>query len=184
MKIIHLKLILSFFFIPILLSGCISEHVETEVIPAHCKNLPLPKYWTARGVIAVKDKESRYTGRIIWEQNDERLRLILLNPVGLPYGTMLQTDTGYEWHQGESHSVNVNMNPLLYDSTGWKLPFDEAYYWIKNTLDKEDKIVKGKATIEVTHKTCVDSRIVPKKIRITHPEFTANIIINHWQFNS
>ncbi|MAH61352.1 MAG: hypothetical protein CMF42_03580 [Legionellales bacterium] len=167
-------------FLTLLLSQCAYYPEQYGPITEHCHLKPLPKSWTARGIIAVNDGQTKYTGRIIWKQNDNKLKVIMIGPLGLPYGTMIQTDSGFNWLQGTNQVVDVKMNPLVYHATGWKLPFDEAYYWLLYEFHLKDRFETSQATISVTKKVCVNQTILPKNIDIKHDEFEASIIITHW----
>ena len=117
---------------------------------------------------------------MIWKQDHQKLHLILLGPLGLPYGSMTQTEQGFNWSQGSKKLTDVNMNPLIYNATGLNLPFDEAYHWIINNAHQKDSFIGKNSKIIVTKKVCVNGTILPKIIHISHEKFNAVIVITHW----
>jgi outer membrane biogenesis lipoprotein LolB len=162
------------------LTGCAICPEQVQTITQHCTQRPLPQCWSARGTVSISDGKEKHSGRMIWKQDHQKLHLILLGPLGLPYGSMTQTEQGFNWSQGSKKLTDVNMNPLIYNATGLNLPFDEAYHWILNNAHQKDSFIGKNSKIIVTKKVCVNGTILPKIIHISHEKFNAVIVITHW----
>lgn len=89
--------------------------------------------WHSQGALAIQTAKSNNAMQFEWQlqsENDYSLRFI--GPVGTGYGTLKTTTTQsvYFAPKGQTYT-DSNATALLTKVTGWQLPVNDLYYWVR-----------------------------------------------------
>ena len=97
--------------------------------------------WQAEGALSIQTAKGTDSMQFNWQlQNQQTYNLRLMGPVGTGYGT-LKTQPGQSAYFAPQNKVYRGSNPeaLLAQVTGWRLPVENLYYWMRGLASPASK---------------------------------------------
>ena len=186
----------------ILLQGCIfkkqcsvlqtftSEQEKQQAWIHHQQQILPVTAWQVTGRAGIRTAKKALSAGISWQQNHTRYLLMLKNPLGQPVLKL----SGYPDHyvlqtSGNKPVTGSNVRQLVFDETGWEMPFDALSYWMRGIplpeipasteLNDQGRLAMLNQSgwkIIYSQYTCFGKYILPSRIRLIHNDF--NIILS------
>lgn len=192
-------------FLILLLAGCASKPV-TEPIPEsteqaweHQQQLMNEiDSWEIQGKFSIKQSQRLTSANITWRQSSpHRYEIALIGPLG--QGSVLLS--GYANRvvlkdaRGKTDTAS-NAQDLLYKHTGWSLPIESLYYWVRGLPDPQyphqyvlneygqlAQLQQHGWTLAYDTYQQYDGYFVPRKISLNYPATRITLLLRAWQVN-
>lgn len=118
------------------LTGCATvSPLKNPPIYSHAtpiKQLQAIKNWHLTGILSIRTQHSGGSLHWSWQQNHKNYVILLSGPLGM--GTIRVTGKPHfvllERSDGKKFSA-PNADQLLVEQTGWPLPIENLFYWIR-----------------------------------------------------
>jgi outer membrane lipoprotein LolB len=153
--------------------------------------------WHTMGALAIQTPKGTDSMQFDWQlQSQNQYSLRFIGPVGTGYGT-LKTTPGQSVYLAPKGKVyqDSNANALLTQVTGWRLPVDDLYYWMRG-LPAPDSAAALQFAEDNSHLislqqdgfqvlfqryTGVGTLDLPSKILLQRQDLKVKIVITRWQ---
>ena len=154
--------------------------------------------WSLTGKIAVRTAKESGSATLQWQQDNAQYIVQLYNPlgtssvklVGKPGKVVLEDASG-------SRATSTNPSQLLLEQTGWQLPIENLYYWIRSLPVPNHAY---KASRDVQHRLLSLSQqgwyiqyleyttpqagfSLPRKIVLESQGIQVKMVIYEWEFH-
>lgn len=153
--------------------------------------------WQAEGALSIQTARGTDSMQFNWQlQNQEAYTLRLMGPVGTGYG-ILKAQPGQSVYFAPQNKVYRGSNPeaLLAQVTGWQLPVENLYYWLRglpapgskatlqfdNTHSHLVYLKQDGFEIRFQSYSGVKSVDLPSKLLIENNAIRVKIVITQWQ---
>jgi outer membrane lipoprotein LolB len=190
---LYIGFILSVFF----LEGCTNNPLKTSqqlesVHKIETTQFPITDNWTIYGRISVINDEENWYAKFIWIQKQKDFQLSFIGPLG---ETELQvSQMGQKVYLESTSGIRSgdDLEQLIWQETGWKLPLNSLSYWSKGLSNPNIKarlkynkqqisdIFQAGWHIQYPKRMLLDSVLVPKKIIATKEDIKIKLIITQW----
>jgi len=150
--------------------------------------------WQIDGKIAIRTAKDAGSLYVKWNENHRHYTILLTGPlgspslqlVGQPNLVVLKTNDG-------KHFTAKNSTALLMQQTGWNLPIENLYYWIRGLpvpgqayhgqYDNQNRLTtlsQAGWQIQFLHYTNAANVELPDKLALSGPNAYARIAVSQW----
>jgi outer membrane lipoprotein LolB len=151
--------------------------------------------WQTQGALGVQDGHEAQSASFDWQQvGFKNYKLRLIGPVGTGLGTITGTPSQVVYRTPKNKLYTApDSKTLLAQQTGWILPIDNLYYWMRGlpvpsdpyskTLDDYNRIINLQQDgwqilfMRYTSSKGVD---LPSKIFMSNANLKIRIVISSW----
>lgn len=190
-----------FLMVILLLSGCASQHKNTTIIPQPALDreaaLSSVSNWKIKGKIAFISPKERQSANLYWLKRDAQQQLNLTSILGT---NVFSIDSTGDFHtltlDGKNYQ-GTNLDQLILELTGLKLPVDALGHWIKAihhtsadqiSYDPSSQLPRQLTTlhngelwrIDYSNYRQIDHVALPLNIAIVQNELIIKLKINQW----
>lgn len=154
--------------------------------------------WEIQGKFSIRQQQEATTANLSWsQQSSEHYDIALSGPLGQGR-VLLSGKPGHVTLQDARGRIDTarNAQGLLYKHTGWDLPIESLYYWVRglpdphypeqHVLNAEQQIaqLKQHGWVLIFNEYQVDEGyVVPRKISLHYPETRITLLLNRWEIN-
>ncbi|MCU7835069.1 MAG: lipoprotein insertase outer membrane protein LolB [gamma proteobacterium symbiont of Taylorina sp.] len=178
----------------IILSGCsfIRTDTNSDVTTPHLLH-DFPQQWTTNGRISILNGKENWYAKFIWLQKNEDFELRFMGPLGETELQLTRKDQKTYLKTPSYERSSHNLEQLLLQETGWKLPLISLRYWSygvpnpkvsnKTLYDKQGNITdlyQDGWHIQYPKRMQIGKYLLPKKIVLTEQDIKIKIIISQW----
>jgi outer membrane lipoprotein LolB len=152
------------------------------------------QYWKVTGRIGITTPEESNSASFTWEKDQDSIKLRIYGSFGVTYAH-LTAEPGQAKIELSDDQVyyDTDAEQLLWRTTGWQIPVQKMQYWILGIpaqapdfeLNKEGYLSElryGYWLVNYQSYQSFDGLIMPKKLRVIHPEVTLKFSIHQWHF--
>jgi outer membrane lipoprotein LolB len=183
-----------------MLNGCslfkAHAHVPHNLSPENrIRFLQQQQHWKLTGRIGITTAQESNSASFSWEKNRDTLELRIYGSFGVTYAHLISKpgQASIELSDDEVYH-DTDAERLLWQTTGWQIPVNQMQYWILgiptqapsfelDSLGYLAKLNYGYWRVDYLAYQPFDGLIMPKKLRVTHPEITLKFSIHDWAFN-
>jgi outer membrane lipoprotein LolB len=154
--------------------------------------------WHIRGALQLRDPQQSLLANYQWQQSTNQFQLNISSSLNLASVVIRGTKGHVELKASDGTTASAkNIPALLAKTTGWQLPIDHLYYWIrtlaapgspaKKTYDKYghvEKLSQGPWHIQYRRYSHYPQADLPTLMRITGPNIQLKIAIKQWQLTT
>ncbi|MGA2654768.1 MAG: lipoprotein insertase outer membrane protein LolB [Gammaproteobacteria bacterium] len=184
-------------FLTLLLTACV-KHQATPELPFEMADPETIEHWEIKGKFSVKQPDEAVSAGLLWKQSSpDRYDIALTGPLG--QGNVLLS--GYpdkvvfqDAHGDKETAYNAEL--LLYHHTGWSMPIESMYYWVRGLPDphyKYEYILDDQGlyarlrqhgwTIIYNSYQQVDDYRLPRKMTLNYTDTHITLFFRTWQIN-
>ena len=146
-----------------------------------------------QGRIGILTAEESNSASIEWRKEGERTHIRISGMLGQTYARLSKGPEGAKVELSDQTYTGTNAQQLLYRTTGWNIPVDQLEQWIlgiytsnanyqNNTDGYVEHIYFDQWHMQFRTYKDFAGLIMPKKLRVTHPEVTIKFSVHDWQF--
>ncbi len=182
------------------LSACVTMPAKQQAInqtiswQQRQSDLSAINTWTVRGAIGVHNQKNGWSASVNWQQQADHYQLQLYGPLGAGQIRLNGTPGHVTLLTANNKKSEANSGDrLLYQQTGWNLPVDNFYYWIRGIpapslpanqqLDGYNHLQQLQQqgwTIHYTSYTAVNGVDLPNKIELSSGNVKIRLVISSW----
>ena len=151
--------------------------------------------WAVDGRIAMRTADDAWSASMKWQQNNAEYDLKLYGPLGR---NLMSIIGGNDYvilttNEGETFSES-SASSLIYRQTGWQVPVEHLRYWARAMAvpdmpasSRHDNLGRlsqlSQSGWEITYQgyEAFGQLEMPRKIRLTHSQFSVKLIMRNWQ---
>lgn len=151
--------------------------------------------WTVKGAIGVHNQKDGWSASVNWQQIHNQYQLQLFGPLGAGLIRLNGTKGHVTLLTANNKKAQASSgDALLHQQTGWNLPVDNFYYWIRGIpapglvaeqkLDAYNHLQQLQQqgwTINYLGYTAVKGIDLPNKIELLAQNVKIRLVINNWQ---
>lgn len=194
---------ISFIFCLILLTGCTSQPIQPSTFQdkdSRTQQLEKISHWKIKGKIAFLDEKNKQSANLYWQQSKNSLRLTLTTFLGINVLTLEQSNGLYILESDGNEWQNENLQSLLHQATGLKLPVQAMSAWLKGLKASDNDIIKYDPITQLpteltaqledehwhinfqTYAQFQDFKLA-NKMTLKHKQLTIKLVIHSWELN-
>lgn len=149
--------------------------------------------WQLSGAVAAKQHQKAWSASLTWEQlSSAHYRLSFFGPMGGNAVTIEKNKNGVTYQEGHQTEHSHNIDTLVYQKTGQKLPLSHLFYWIRGikspgaaseSRDASGHLIQLKQagyTLSYTNYRVINGYDLPTKIHIEHANGWLKLVIKDW----
>ena len=179
----------------ILVTACsvTAQRSSPETIPDPQLLQNFPADWTINGRISMIHKDENWYARFNWIQQNQDFQISFTGPLGETELQVSQIEQNIRLKTPSIERSSDNLEQLLFQETGWKLPVSSLRYWSHGQPDPHmnaqleyneqqqiSDIYQAGWHIHYPKRMQVDPYMLPKKIIVTEQDLKIKIIITSW----
>ncbi len=184
----------------ITLSFVFSACTTVQNIPSSTSSISQPKKnpekltaWQLSGAVAAKQHQKAWSASLTWEQlSSDHYQLSFFGPMGGNAVTIEKNNNTVTYQEGNKTEHSHNIDMLVYQKTGQKLPLSHLFYWIRGIKspgaatelkDASGHLVQLKQagyTLSYTNYRVINGYDLPTKIQIDHANGWLKLVIKDW----
>ncbi|MFA6037332.1 MAG: lipoprotein insertase outer membrane protein LolB [Legionellales bacterium] len=184
-----------FLFLTFLLVGC-AQHKVAPNMPT--ENLEDITHWEINGKFSVKQPDQVVSANLLWQQfASDRYEIGLRGPLGQGNVQL----SGYpdkvifqDAHGDKETAYNAEL--LLYHHTGWSMPIESLYYWVRGLPDPhyQYQVVRDEHgnllhlkqhgwIVDYDSYQQTDDYTVPRRMTLNYTDTRITLLLKTWQIN-
>lgn len=152
--------------------------------------------WQLKGRIVITTPDEAWSGQLHWLQNNKHYEIFFNAPTGQGALHLLGDPLGIELQlaNGDVHRA-TDADALLYENTGWKLPLDALWFWVRGMPSPRFKqfvlydaqgniesLEQGHWLVEFDRYHSYQGYNFPRKIVIKNAEeIKLKLLVQRWQ---
>ena len=154
------------------------------------------KHWQLNARIAIKTPKDNLTASLNWQKNHKLFDFLVSGAFGVTYAHLKQEKHQATLEIPDSELLtHSNAEFLLQHTLGWDFPLDELSYWVKGLpsgnseeqiqYDEQGKIKQiqmGLWKIDFSKHKHYQGYLLPKMIKVEHPEMSMKVVAKKWLF--
>jgi len=180
----------------LLLSACVAKQPKPTLDPT--KGLPLSKleHWQLTARIAIKTADDNLTASLNWQKNHKLFDFLVSGAFGVTYAHLIQEEDQATLEIPDTDLLtHSNAEFLLHQTLGWDFPLNELSYWVKGLpsgnseeqihYDEQGKIKQihmGLWKIDFSKHKHYQGYLLPKMIKVEHPDMSMKVVAKKWLF--
>lgn len=179
------------------LMGCVKHHVASDLTTESADPNTIDS-WLIKGKFSVKQPDEAVSANLIWRQESpEHYEIALTGPLG--QGSVLLSGYPDKVVFQDAHGdkeVAYNAELLLYHHTGWSMPIESMYYWVRGLPDphyKHEYVLNDQGmysrlrqhgwTVIYDSYQYIDDYTVPRKMTLNYTDTHITLFFRTWQIN-
>jgi len=179
-----------------MLTGCSMTPLDTRsnIVPPALHDFP--SRWITHGRISIINDKENWYAKFIWQQQGDDFQLSFMGPLGETELQLTRKDEKNYLKTPSYERSSFELEHLLFEETGWKLPVNSLRYWSYGSPDPDvlTKILYDKQGnisdlfhnewhIQYAKRVLVGQYFLPKKIIVTKQSVKIKIIITQWDID-
>ncbi|MDH5181356.1 MAG: lipoprotein insertase outer membrane protein LolB [Gammaproteobacteria bacterium] len=183
--------------ITLLVSACQSmpeklpQNVSWET---HQAEISAVRYWFATGRVAIKNGTESWHVNLLWLQQADVYQVRLYGPFGAGQVHIKGNRDGAELQTSDEKHFARDVDFLLYETTGVRMPVSELRYWMvglpsPNGHDTKqvgadgrlEKLQQADWQVDYKRYTVVNGVTLPKKIFARNSRLDVRVVIDKWE---
>jgi outer membrane lipoprotein LolB len=179
------------------LTGCVQHHAAPDLL-SETADPEAIEHWEIKGKFSVKQPDEAVSANLLWKQSSpSRYDIALTGPLG--QGSVLLSGYPDKVVFQDAHGdieTAYNAELLLYHHTGWSMPIESMYYWVRGLPDphyKYEYILNDQGlyshlrqhgwTINYNTYQQVDDYMLPRKMTLNYTDTHITLFFRTWQIN-
>lgn len=184
----------------LLLTACttveeVPDSLNTGSWQAHKASLDNVRYWFASGRAAINNGVESWHVNLLWLQQGDEYQIRLFGPFGAGQVQLTGNPQQVELLTSDNeHFYSDNIDSLLYERTGVKMPVSELRYWLiglpspraKNAarIDQHGRLAQlqqGHWRVRYKRYMPVNGLVLPRKIFADKQDLDVRVVIDEWK---
>lgn len=189
--------------LPLLLTACttveeVPDYLNTGSWQAHQASLADMRYWFASGRAAINNGVESWQVNLLWLQQGNDYKIRLFGPFGAGQIQLSGNDGVVELLTSDNERFySDNIDSLLYERTGVKMPVAELRYWMiglpspgianKTRIDKHGRLSRlqqGAWRVRYKRYVPVNGLVLPRKIFADKQDLDVRVVIDEWKLGT
>ena len=167
------------------------QSAQTHIIAQSLQDFP--QQWSIHGRMSIINEQENWYMKFIWLQKDEDFQISFMGPLGETELLVTHKDEVTQLKTPSYVRSTDDVEQLLYNETGWRLPVSSLRYWSYGmpNPDMETQIKYDESAyiselfqenwhIQYPKRIQVGRYYLPKKIIVTEQNLKIKIIISQW----
>lgn len=181
----------------VLLTGCVKHHATSDLIAENAAPEDIES-WQINGKFSVKQPDEAVSANLSWRQSSPlRYDIALTGPLG--QGSVMLSGYPDKVVFQDAHGdfeTAYNAELLLYHHTGWSMPIESMYYWVRGLPDphyKHQYVLNDEGlyshlkqhgwTIIYDSYQQVDDYVLPRKMVLNYSDTHITLFFRTWQLH-
>jgi len=150
------------------------------------------QHWNLNGKIGIQTATDSGSAFVKWQENYPRYTISLYGPIGAAAMELTGQPGLVTLKHADGKSFSApNTAQLLAQQTGWHLPVENLYYWIRglpvpgvayqSQFDSENRLTTLNQQIQFSSYVNTGSVDLPNKITLDSSDFHAKIVVQSWE---
>ncbi|HZW86112.1 MAG TPA: lipoprotein insertase outer membrane protein LolB [Gallionella sp.] len=176
-----------------LLTGCaaIQPVPVSSSRPAQLESVA----FVLNGRVAVNQQGARHSAGLRWTHQTQTDEILLLAPLGKTVARIYRDTQQATLEQGDKHYQAENIETLMQQVLGWRLPLTGLHYWVlglpvADSRAQIERDANGQITVlrqdgwEVRYLHYADTSpdSLPARLQLTHEDLQVQLLIDEWQW--
>lgn len=102
-------------------------------------------YWYLLGNVAIFTPDEKNSAMLVWDKQPEETSMELISPLGTTLMALKQQKQNATLTFDGKEFTSNNIDTLIYEHTGWRIPFHKMETWMKGYPTKGDRIASKDA---------------------------------------
>lgn len=187
----------------LLLAGCVgrarlSQNVEYRSWQEHIAMMAILDHWQLSGKLGIKTASGAGSATLEWEEQAGNYHIHLGGPFGQGLASIEGTpDRVVMTVPGEGVFAGSSLEALVYQQTGWIIPFRWLQYWIKgvpapgkymdlqiNNMNQLQSLKQAGWTITFNRFGITSGYNLPGRLELQKDDIKVTLLVRHWQVSA
>ena len=179
-----------------LLSSCAVKSPLKPIDSSKGIHLSKLEHWQLSARVAITTPEDSLTASLKWSKNNDLFDFLISGAFGTTYAHLIQEKKLAILKIPDSDPLtHENAEQLLQQTLGWEFPLQALSYWIKGIPSghPNEQIIYGKEgkidtirlnnwLIEFSKHKRFQGYLMPKMIKVYHPDMSMKLVAKKWVF--
>ncbi|MBT4837352.1 MAG: outer membrane lipoprotein LolB [Methylococcales bacterium] len=162
----------------------------------HIAEIQKLKQWQFSSRISVQHLTKRWSAALFWQQNETNFEIKIIGPLGQGALLLKGDENNLSVNDGKNIKYFKNYTSSDIESLyGINIPIKQLRHWVIGnpmadfnliTLNDDDllkKVEKDRWQLDITKYRDINGLSLPKKMKITHPDWFIKLAILNWKIS-